>query len=96
MNEQEFKEMVDLVRMAEKAVGISDYKLTPKQEAGKVFSRSLYISRDLKAGETVAKEHLRSVRPGYSLHPKYYSEIIGKRALKDFTVGDRIKKEDFE
>ncbi|MNJ86290.1 Pseudaminic acid synthase [compost metagenome] len=96
MNEEEFKEMVDQVRLAEKAVGISDYSLTPKQEAGKVFSRSLYISQDLKAGETVTEQHIRSVRPGFSLHPKYYSEIIGKRALKDFTVGDRIKKEDFE
>lgn len=95
MNEQEFKEMVDQVRLAEKALGIVDYSLTPKQEAGKVFSRSLYISRDLKEGETVTEEHIRSVRPGYSLHPKYYSEIIGKKALKDFTLGDRIKKEDF-
>ncbi|WP_430406600.1 pseudaminic acid synthase [Fluviicola sp.] len=96
MNEQEFKEMVDSIRLAEKAIGISDYQLTPKQETGKVFSRSLYISADLKAGEIVTEKHIRSVRPGYSLHPKYYSEIIGKRSLKDFTIGDRIKKEDFE
>lgn len=96
MNEQEFKEMVDAVRLAEKAVGVVDYQLTPKQQDGKVFSRSLYISHDLKKGEIVTDKHIRSVRPGYSLHPKYYSEIIGKRALKDFTTGDRIKKEDFE
>lgn len=96
MNEQEFKEMVDQVRQAEKAIGVVDYKLTPKQEAGKFFSRSLYISSDLKAGETVTEKHIRSVRPGFSLHPKYYSEIIGKRALRDFTLGDRIQKEDFE
>jgi pseudaminic acid synthase len=96
MNEQEFKDMVDQVRLAEKALGKVDYKLTPKQEAGKVFSRSLYISQDLKAGETVSEKHIRSVRPGLSLHPKYYSELLGKKARKDFTVGDRIKKEDFE
>lgn len=96
MNEQEFKEMVDQVRLAEKAIGVVDYKLTPKQQAGKVFSRSLYISSDLKAGEIATEKHIRSVRPGFSLHPKYYSELIGKRALKDFTLGDRIKKEDFE
>lgn len=96
MNEQEFKEMVDAIRIAEKAIGVADYQLTPKQQAGKVFSRSLYISHDLKSGEIVTEKHIRSVRPGFSLHPKYYPEIIGKRALKDFTVGDRIKKEDFE
>ena len=96
MNEQEFKEMVDSIRMAEKAIGVVDYHLTPKQKEGKAFSRSLYISQDIKAGEIVTEKHIRSVRPGYSLHPKYYSEIIGKRVLKDFTVGDRIKKEDFE
>ena len=88
--------MVDQVRLAEKALGVVDYRLTPKQEGGKVFSRSLYISNDLKKGEIVTEKHIRSVRPGYSLHPKYYSELIGKKALKDFTVGDRIKKEDFE
>lgn len=96
MNEQEFTEMVKAIRDAEKAMGIVNFELSEKQLVSRAHSRSLYISKDLKQGETVTSEHIRSVRPGYSLHPKYYSELIGKKALKDFTVGDRIKKEDFQ
>ena len=96
MNELEFKEMVDAVRKAESAIGIESYELTEKQKAGKVFSRSLYISKEIKKGEMIDEKSIRSVRPGLSLHPKYYSDVLGKRAKKDFTIGDRIKKEDFE
>jgi pseudaminic acid synthase len=96
MNESEFKEMVIAVRQAESAIGIESYELTEKQKAGKVFSRSLYISKDLKKGDALDETSIRSVRPGLSLHPKYYHELLGKKALKDFTLGDRIKKEDFE
>lgn len=96
MNESEFKEMVTAVRQAESAIGIESYELTEKQLAGKVFSRSLYISKDVKKGDILDETSIRSVRPGYSLHPKYYYELLGKKALKDFTIGDRIKKEDFQ
>jgi pseudaminic acid synthase len=96
MNEQEFSEMVNAVRDAESAVGTISYELTEKQRAGRSFSRSLYIAKDVSKGDIVTAEHVRSVRPGYSLHPKYLPEILGKESLKDFTVGDRIKKEDFK
>ncbi len=96
MNEAEFSEMVKAVREAEKALGTVTFELSEKQLVSRAHSRSLYISKDLQKGEMVTPEHIRSVRPGFSLHPKYYSEIIGKRSLKDFTLGDRIKKEDFE
>ncbi len=96
MNEIEFTDMVAQIRLAEKAIGTANYHLTEKQVAGKVFSRSLYISKDLNANEIVSAEHIRSVRPGMSLHPKYYEEIIGKKSKKSFTIGDRISREDFE
>ncbi len=96
MNEKEFTEMVTAIRNAEKALGIAEYTLTEKQKVGKNFSRSLYISKDLKKGEIVTSEHIKSVRPGYSLHPKFLPDIIGKISTKDFTLGDRIKKEDFQ
>lgn len=95
MNEPEFKEMVIAVREAESAIGITSYQLTEKQIAGKAFSRSLYISQDIKKGDVLTKENIRSVRPGYSIHPKYLFELIGKQSKKDFTVGDRISLEDF-
>lgn len=96
MNEMEFKEMVEAVRMAEKSLGTVSYDLTAKQQNGKMFSRSLYIVEDLQKGEVVSEAHIRSIRPGYSLHPKYLPVLIGKKALKDFTKGDRISLSDFE
>lgn len=87
MNELEFTEMVKSIRDAEKAIGIVDYKLTDKQKKGRDFSRSLYVVEDMKAGETITPTNIRSIRPGYGLHPKYYAEIMGKKVNVDLTVG---------
>ena len=94
MNESEFTEMVKAVREAESAIGIESYELTKKQEDGKVFSRSLYISKDINAGEILSEEHIKSVRPGMGLHPKYYNEILGKQVKRDLTIGERIELKD--
>lgn len=80
MNEEEFTAMVKAVREAEKAIGIVDYNLTEKQAKGRDFSRSLYIAEDIAKGELFTENNLRSVRPGFGLHPKYYHQLIGKRA----------------
>lgn len=90
MNEEEFTAMVKAVREAEKAIGIVDYNLTEKQAKGKDFSRSLYVAQDIKAGEIFTAENLRSVRPGFGLHPKYYNEILGKKASADIQKGSRM------
>lgn len=91
MDEQEFAAMVKAVREAEKAIGKIDYTLTPKQKKGKDFSRSLYISSDIKKGDILTDQNIRSVRPGFGLHPKYYSKLIGTKAIKDFNKGDRLE-----
>ncbi|MDT0649642.1 pseudaminic acid synthase [Autumnicola edwardsiae] len=93
MNEQEFKDMVTAVRQAEKAIGEVDYNLTEKQKSGREFSRSLYIAEDVSAGEVLTDKNLRSVRPGYGLHPKYYIEILGKTTTEDLKKGTRLKLE---
>lgn len=90
MNEQEFGDMVKSVREAEKAVGTVSYELTEKQKAGKAFSRSLYVVNDVKKGEKITSENVRSIRPGYGMHPKNYNEILGKMASKDLLKGDRL------
>lgn len=94
MNEKEFTDMVTAVRDAEKAVGIVDYKLTEKQRKGREFSRSLYVVENVKAGEAITKENIRSIRPGYGLHPKYYNEILGKTLNKNLERGDRLNIDD--
>ncbi len=90
MNEQEFTEMVKAVREAEKAVGSVNYDLTEKQASGRDFSRSLYVVKDIQKGETFTTENVRSIRPGYGLHPKFLSDILGKTANQDLRKGDRM------
>ena len=90
MNEEEFTAMVKAVREAEKAIGVVDYQLTEKQKKGRDFSRSLYIAEDIKEGELFTEKNLRSVRPGFGMHPKYYNQIIGTKATKNYEKGDRL------
>jgi len=80
MDEDEFAAMVNAVREAEKSIGVVDYNLTEKQIKGRDFSRSLYVVEDIKAGELITEKNVRSIRPGFGLHPKYYREIIGKKS----------------
>lgn len=93
MNEEEFTAMVKAVREAEKAVGVVDYNLTEKQAKGKDFSRSLYIAEDIKAGDVFTESNLRSVRPGFGLHPKYLQQLLGLKAVKDLQKGTAMQLE---
>lgn len=90
MDEKEFTEMVISVREAEKAIGKKDYTLTEKQKKGKDFSRSLYIVKDIKKGEIITESNVKSIRPGFGLHPKYLPEILGKKITKDAFKGERF------
>jgi pseudaminic acid synthase len=90
MNEAEFTAMVKSVRETELAIGKVDYTLTDKQLKGKDFSRSLYITQDVKKGEVFTDENVRSIRPGFGLHPKHLSSIIGKTAATDIESGERF------
>ena len=63
------------------------YGLTEKQLKGRDFSRSLYVVEDIKAGEPITKENVRSIRPGFGLHPKYLKEIVGKKVRFDVNQG---------
>ena len=90
MNEEEFKYMVQAVREAEQAVGHVTYELTEKQKKGKDFSRSLYVVKDIKVGEVITEENVRSIRPGFGLHPNYYKEVLGKRVKVDLEEGVRF------
>ncbi len=96
MDENEFKEMVELVRKTEMSIGNIDYSLTEKQKAGKIFSRSLYVVKDVKKDELFTSKNIRSIRPGYGLHPKYYTRVIGKKSKFDIKRGDRLQKKHFE
>ena len=96
MNEAEFTEMVKAVREAEKAIGKVDYNLTDKQKKGKDFSRSLYIVEDIAEGEVLTEKNIRSIRPGFGLHPKFFKEVLGKKVKRNIEKGERLSLEDLE
>lgn len=90
LDEQEFTAMVKAVREAELAVGKVDYTITEKMKKSRQFARSLYVVEDIKAGEVLTEKNIRSIRPGYGLHPKYYKEVLGKRAKVDVERGTEL------
>ena len=87
MEPAEFKQMVDHIRIVEKAMGTVTYELTEKQKGEREHARSLFIAKDMKAGELLDESNMRSVRPADGLHTKYYEELLGKRVNKDVKLG---------
>ena len=85
--------MVDSIRNVEKALGKVSYELSDKMKANREFSRSLFAVKDIKKGELITKDNVKSIRPGFGLHPKYLSEIIGCRASEDIDRGTPFKLE---
>jgi len=90
---EEFKAMVKAVRELEKALGEVSYELTEKMKKSREHSRSLFVVKDMKAGEIVTEENVCSIRPGYGLHPKYLKDVLGKEAKKDIKRGTPLSWE---
>lgn len=90
MEADEFRQMVENIRQVEKALGSVKYPTNPSKIKGRDYCRSLYVAENVKAGDVVTEQNVRSVRPGYGLHPKYLPELIGKRFLKDCVKGERM------
>ncbi len=96
LDEKEFTQMVKAVREAELAIGKVDYNLTEKQQQSRNFSRSLYIAKDVKKGDIVTESNIKSVRPGYGMHPKHLPDILGKIFTKDCRIGTRVDEKLFK
>lgn len=87
MEPKEFKQMVVSIRNVEKALGTVSYELSDKVKANREFSRSLFVVEDMKKGDMITEDNVRSIRPGFGLHPKYLKEILGKKVNKDLKRG---------
>lgn len=83
----EFRIMVDAVRDTEKLLGKVTYDLSPKSLKSREFSRSLFITEDVKEGDVLTTSNVRSVRPGFGMSPKHLKEILGKKAKIDLAFG---------
>ena len=89
-------EMAALVRdcnTAFNALGTGDFDMQPAEAQNVKFRRSIYVVRDIKAGDTFTEENIRRIRPGYGLAPKYFDQIIGKIARRDLKAGDPVTKD---
>lgn len=84
---QEFKAMVNAVRVAEEAIGTIHYGISKQEKASHVFRRSLFVVKNMGAGERFSVENVRSIRPGYGLHTRHLKNIVGKSARKDIDRG---------
>lgn len=87
MEPKEFKNMVDDIRNVEKALGKVTYELTEKQKKSKEHSRSLFVVKDIKAGEIFTEVNVRSIRPGFGMKTKYIKDILGKTVKMDLKKG---------
>jgi len=87
MEPQEFKQMVDSIRNVEKALGNDTFELTEKMIINQDFSRSLFVVKDMEKGDIITEDNVRSIRPGFGLHPKYLNDILGKKIKKDLKKG---------
>lgn len=65
------------------ALGCVDYGRKSSEQGNVKFRRSLYFVKDLKAGDVITADAVRSVRPGFGLAPKHLTDLIGKKVLKN-------------
>jgi len=87
LDEQDFSKMVKSVRLTEELMGKVDYEMTEKKKKSRQFSRSLFIVKNVKAGEKITLENIRSIRPGFGLHPKFLNDLLGREFKEDFEKG---------
>lgn len=96
MDKEEFAAMVKAVEEAVKAVGRVNYERSELEEVNAQWRRSLYASKDIKAGEVFSLENCKSVRPAHGLAPKYFARLLGTIARRDIAFGTPIMPEDLQ
>lgn len=84
---EEFRSLVEGVAVARRALGRIDYEPTPSEARNRHLRRSLYVVRDVRAGETLGPDAVRSIRPGYGLAPKHLPQVLGRPAARDIARG---------
>ena len=87
---EEFKSMVDNIRIAEKALGTVSYTISKQQRTTFNFRKSLFVVEDINAGQEFSIANVRSIRPGDGIHTKYFKEILGKKAIKNVAKGTPV------
>lgn len=91
MEPHEFKQMVNDIRTAERAMGKISYDLSEREKTNRIFRRSIFAVQDIKKGEPFTQENIRVIRPAHGLSPQYYKEILEKAAAKDIEYGTPLE-----
>ena len=91
MDGKEFAAMAKSIRNVEKALGRVCYPSNASEIKGREYCRSLYVAKNVKAGDRITEDNVRSVRPGYGLHPKFFPDLLGKQFVRDCRIGERFK-----
>lgn len=87
----EFAALVRNLRVAESALGTMQFGPTGQAAINRRFGRSLFIAEDVKAGDVLTAQSLRSVRPGDGLHPRHYAELLGRKVTRDAARGTPMR-----
>lgn len=90
MDAKDFKDMVQKIRDTEKLLGTVNYEMSQNKIQSRKYCRSIYVASDIKKGEELTLSNIRSVRPGYGMHPKHLNNLLGTKASKDYKFGDRF------
>ena len=93
LEEPELKALCDNAKTASKALGQVDYGRKSSEQGNVKFRRSLYFVKDIKVGEVITEEHVKSIRPGYGLAPKFLNAVVGKKVKQDVAIGTPVKPE---
>lgn len=90
MEPAELAELVASVNTAQAALGVADYQLTPSEQGNRAFRRSLYLVKEIAAGERLTEAHIKSVRPALGLPPADYDRLLGKRVTRDMSTNQPL------
>lgn len=93
MEPVDLKELVDSTKKAYESIGTVDYGLKSSEVGNIKFRRSLYFIKDLKAGDLVTQDAIKSIRPGYGMAPKYFDKVIGSSLKKDVSYGQAVTED---
>ena len=96
IEESELTELCRSVKLSWQSLGKVDYGIKASEKESVKFRRSLYFVKDIKSGNLITSEHVKSIRPGYGLPPKYLNKVIGSRMIKDGTKGMPVNFDMFE
>ncbi|MGE6122521.1 pseudaminic acid synthase [Aeromonas media] len=90
MEPAELTDLVASVNTAQAALGVADYQLTPSEQGNRAFRRSLYLVKEIAAGERLTEAHIKSVRPALGLPPADYDRLLGKRVTRDMSANQPL------